>query len=85
MQQWEYHIVMRTRQIGRAAVNVRDIDRATQVTSDFHPDGPATLAEMQRLGREGWELVGISTRASLLNSPMTSEELWVFKRPLSQS
>jgi len=40
--------------------------------------------KLARLGDEGWELVAITPRSSVLGDPFagfTSEELWVFKRP----
>ncbi len=43
------------------------------------------IEEAERLGKEGWELVGVSPRASVggaSGAGFTSEEVWVFKRPL---
>jgi len=40
------------------------------------------------LGKEGWELVTVVTRSLADTAPivgMTTEELWVFKRPLDLS
>lgn len=75
---WEYHVVIRTRLIRHATLGTR---AAAEVVSDFNPNGEAMLGLLAELGEQEWELVGISTRTSVDNSPMTSEELWVFKRP----
>jgi hypothetical protein len=82
MQQWEYHSILRHREV-RLKQGVGMLQ--TYMSADageWTPSSDATMAEAQRLGREGWELVSISSRASLLNSPLASEEIWVFKRPV---
>lgn len=47
-------------------------------------DVPAELAD---LGRQGWELVSVAPHSSMggvSSSGYTSEEIWVFKRPLQR-
>lgn len=70
MQRWEYRTVTRKRE-----GSLRNV-------SDWDVDIDAVLAE---LGEKGWELVAVSPRASWLgqyHAGATSEELWVFKRPV---
>lgn len=48
----------------------------------FTPDGDTFIAQLQRLGRDKWELVTVLPIASQHNSPLTTEQHWVFKRPI---
>jgi hypothetical protein len=44
--------------------------------------GDAMLATLADSGTQGWELVSVYPRSSLPEfKGMTSEEIWVFKRP----
>lgn len=82
MQQWEYHFIHRSRDVRlRQGVGMLQTYMSADA-GDWSPSSDAVMADAQRLGREGWELVSISSRASLLNSPLASEEIWVFKRPV---
>ena len=41
---------------------------------------------LNQIGQDGWELTSVVPRVGVLrgNSPVTTEELWVFKRPLPE-
>lgn len=75
---WEYKIIMRTRRLAHTGIGVIGV----AVEGEFSPNGEEMLAQLAALGRDRWELVAVTTRSSLYNSPMTSEETWIFKRPL---
>lgn len=71
MQPWEYKVLHRVRQI-----------RAGKVGGWDEP----IVSELPALGEEGWELVTVITRASEpggITAGVTSDEMWVFKRPKS--
>lgn len=74
---WEYKIVMRTREVLRPTIGTRD----NFAVGEFIPAGPEMIDTLQALGQDEWELVGISTRASMPNAAVSTEEVWVFKRP----
>lgn len=82
--QWEYKIVVRGRDLHRPITSGFTNSAAddTRVKTDFMPSGNEMLETLGQLGREEWELVAITTRASQHNSPMTTEEIWVFKRAI---
>jgi hypothetical protein len=68
-QPWEYKLVQRSRALAEGSAQDWDIDIAAQL--------PA-------LGDEGWELVAISAHSSqghAAHAGVTSDEVWVFKRP----
>ena len=49
------------------------------------PWGRDVPSELTELGRLGWELVSVAPRSSIggaSSSGFTSEEIWIFKRPL---
>ena len=67
--QWEYWVVTRAR-----AFNVNG--------GAWNISGDAMLATLADAGAQGWELVSVYARSSLPEyKGMTSEEVWVFKRP----
>jgi hypothetical protein len=71
MQPWEYRTIYRERRL----------DAGT--TGEWGADIEQALPE---LGAEGWELVAIVPRSSAgqpVHAGVTSDELWVFKRPAS--
>lgn len=84
-QKWEYKFVLRTRGVGGFGhTNVGD----WEVFEDGKSLGKIdTSVVSQRLGENGWELVSVSPRSSQAlcgsesTAGITSEELWVFKRP----
>jgi hypothetical protein len=67
MQQWEYLTLTRKR------------DKGVFNISAWKDD---VVPRLPQLGIDGWELVAVSPHAGTVGmSGMTSEELWVFKRP----
>lgn len=78
MQQWEYHIVMRER-----GVTNRSSGAGGWVASDFVPSVSEMAQKLSSLGLQGWELVGLSPRQGVHGETVTTEEMWVFKRPVS--
>ena len=69
MQPWEYKVVHRVRRVGSAAVGAWDAP---------------IVAQLPGLGDEGWELVAVVPRSGEPGSTtagVTSDEMWVFKRP----
>lgn len=69
MNQWEYKVLHRVRAL---AVN--------RVGGWDEP----IVSELPALGDDGWELVTVITRSSepgTATSGVTSDEMWVFKRP----
>lgn len=71
MQAWEYKVIHRQRQVRAGAVDSWDTN---------------VISQLPRLGAEGWELITILPRSSEGGAPsagVTSDELWVFKRPKS--
>ena len=71
MQPWEYKVLHRVRQIRAGKVSGWD---------------EAIVSELPALGEEGWELVTVITRASEpggITAGITTDEMWVFKRPKS--
>jgi hypothetical protein len=71
MQPWEYKVLHRVRPI-----------RAGKIGSWDEP----IVSELPALGDEGWELVTVITRSSEpggITAGVTTDEMWVFKRPKS--
>ena len=71
MQPWEYKVLHRVRPI-----------RGSKVGGWDEP----IVSELPGLGEEGWELVTVITRSSepgSLTGGITTDEMWVFKRPKS--
>jgi hypothetical protein len=69
MQAWEYRVVHRQRQVRGGTVGSWDANVIQQL-----PD----------LGAAGWELVAVVPRSSEgapANAGVTTDELWIFKRP----
>lgn len=69
MQRWEYKTILRKRDVGIFRIGPWNVE-------------PKEL--LAGLGDEGWELVGITSQSSALGAQaagVTSEELWLFKRP----
>jgi hypothetical protein len=69
MQAWEYKVMHRQRQVRGGAVGSWDSNVIQQL-----PD----------LGAAGWELVAVvprSSEGSPANAGVTTDELWIFKRP----
>jgi hypothetical protein len=91
MQKWEYKTIHRKRDIPVAA------DKKS-LYFDIGVWNPKDMnVELEALGREGWELVSITPRSSQaswgahssstpgwfpITGGVTTDELWVFKRPL---
>lgn len=70
MQGWEYRVFHRQREVTMG-----------EVTSGWDENVVAMLPE---LGAAGWELVTVLPRSSsggAVNAGMTTDELWIFKRP----
>lgn len=71
MQAWEYKVLHRVRQIRSGRIGGWD---------------EPIVAQLPALGDEGWELVTVITRSSEpggLSAGVTTDEMWVFKRPKS--
>lgn len=71
MQPWEYKVLHRVRKVSGGRVGRWD---------------ESIVAELPSLGDEGWELVTVITRASEpggITAGVTTDEMWVFKRPKS--
>ncbi len=71
MQKWEYKLLFR----GRA---IKDFWTGAK------PWNQDIEASLPALGEEGWELVAVVPRSSIVGTGaagFTSDELWVFKRP----
>jgi hypothetical protein len=69
MQRWEYNTVLRTRPVHIFRVGQWEIEPKEMLTE---------------MGEQGWELVAISAQSGGVGAQyagVTSEELWVFKRP----
>ncbi|RIK42483.1 MAG: hypothetical protein DCC58_10950 [Chloroflexi bacterium] len=67
---WEYWVVTRSRNFATDG-------------GAWNISGDAMLATLADAGAQGWELVSVYPRQSLVNyKGMTSEEIWVFKRPV---
>jgi hypothetical protein len=69
MQAWEYKVIHRVRGVG--------------MTTTRSWDEPI-VSQLPALGDEGWELVSVVARSSEPGSAtagVTSDEMWVFKRP----
>jgi hypothetical protein len=77
MQEWEYKIVMRERGLVRSGSS----GVGAYVAGEFHPTGEEMLAQLDALGRDGWELVSVTARQAMHSSPVSNEEVWIFKRP----
>ena len=69
-QKWEYKYLVRER--------YKDLDEGK-----WNVDLSVVL---NQLGLDGWELVNVVPRVGVSQgaNPVTTEELWVFKRPLSE-
>ena len=76
---WEYEIIVRGRNLTYTGAGVG----GTFQPLDFDPAGDEMKDRINQMGREGWELVNVFTRQSQHNSPLTTEEIWVLKRPIS--
>jgi hypothetical protein len=90
MQQWEYMTF-----IQRRGWRDREKDGPFSFTGAWNPD---ILPELPKLGKEGWELVSVVAQSSVVGgwevstmpktsialdyAGLTTERLWVFKRPL---
>jgi hypothetical protein len=69
MQKWEYRVFHRQRQIAGGLVTGWDEN---------------VVGQLPQLGEDGWELVTILPRSSIGSDAaagITTDELWVFKRP----
>lgn len=69
MQPWEYKVVHRSRTVQSGAAGQWD---------------SGVVGQLPELGDEGWELVTVVPRSSVGGNAIagvTSDELWVFKRP----
>lgn len=69
MVKWEYRVFHRTRPVGNSGPGGWDEN---------------VVSQLPQLGDEGWELVSIVTRSSSVGSlvaGVTTDEIWVFKRP----
>ncbi|HMM41504.1 MAG TPA: hypothetical protein PKA95_06345 [Thermomicrobiales bacterium] len=70
MQRWEYRVFHRQRTVSMG-----------EITSGWDENIVGMLPE---LGDNGWELVTVLPRSSIggeTNAGITTDELWVFKRP----
>ncbi len=79
MTQWEYKMELRMRALGAQNVGMA----AVQKSSSWDIDMELKLPE---LGKEGWELVSVVPRSGFHGNSTggtTTEELWIFKRPLA--
>ncbi len=75
MQRWEYKVLQRTRKVNDAIV-------LNMGVTEWDVD---VLQLLPQLGREGWELVAVSTLADKPyhhSAGVTTSESWVFKRPI---
>ena len=66
---WEYRVFHRTRPVGNSGPGSWDEN---------------VVSQLPQLGDDGWELVSIVTRSSSAGSlvaGVTTDEIWVFKRP----
>ena len=73
MQQWEYKILYRKRNLG--------LGIGTISTTQWDVDIEQLLPS---IGAGGWELVAVCSRSSIagqVSSGTTTEEEWIFKRP----
>lgn len=86
---WEYKTLYRDRDFVQGAATLLSpgsISRtAWRVSEDSAPAVAVDIdAKLQELGSKGWELVTITPRVSGATSngyaPLTTEELWIFKR-----
>lgn len=71
MQQWEYKVFHRQRSLHGMSVTEWDEN---------------IVSQLPQLGDDGWELVTILPRSSVGSSGgagVTTDEVWVFKRPKS--
>lgn len=69
MQKWEYKVLHRVRPVSGS--NVANWDEPI-------------VSELPAIGDDGWELVTVITRSSVpgqVSSGVTTDEMWVFKRP----
>lgn len=69
MQPWEYKVLHRQRAVSTGGVSDWD---------------SGVVGQLPQLGSEGWELVAVVPRSSTpgtASGGVTSDELWVFKRP----
>jgi len=69
MQPWEYKVLHRARGVQAGGVGQWDSN---------------VVGQLPELGDEGWELVTVVPRASVggtSSAGVTSDELWIFKRP----
>jgi hypothetical protein len=76
MQKWEYKAVTRVR-------NFIGSPRARQMW-EWSPDSLEMSQRLAEMGEEGWELVAVVTESGTGGhqvAGITTEEVWVFKRP----
>lgn len=69
MQPWEYKVLHRQRAVMSSTIGEWD---------------SAVVSQLPQLGGEGWELVAVVPRSSTpgtASGGVTSDELWIFKRP----
>lgn len=69
MQPWEYKVLHRSRSVQSGAAGQWD---------------SGVVGQLPELGEQGWELVTVVPRSSVggcSSAGVTSDELWVFKRP----
>ena len=74
MQKWEYKTILRD----RGLVKVKDMYAVGDWKLDIGD-------ELSALGKQGWELVTVEPRSSttgMMYAGVTTEDLWVFKRPI---
>ena len=78
MPNWEYETFTRARGFKGSLTSRR---RATDWNWDI-------TSELKRLGGDGWELVAVVPRSSIASEDVggfTTDELWIFKRPLQDT
>ncbi len=69
MQAWEYKVMHRQRQVQSGQVGSWDSN---------------VIQQLPELGADGWELIAVVPRSSEgapANAGVTTDELWIFKRP----
>ncbi|MBV6425166.1 MAG: hypothetical protein NAOJABEB_02980 [Steroidobacteraceae bacterium] len=81
MQRWEYQVIVRARTVLVRAPASLSRDVVNKELSDWQPDSENMLATLADMGASGWELVSVYPRSSTHPSPVTTEEVWIFKRP----
>jgi hypothetical protein len=72
MRKWEYATIQRRRDYGGLGQEAGDWDLQIE-------------EQLTRLGDDGWELISVVPGSSVSGDALaglTTEELWIFKRPL---